>query len=387
MPRTKHVVSAADDHYAQHLGVMLTSLLERAGRPQDFCLHVIDSGISEANKRRFRQLSDKYGAALQFLPFSLDAIQVPVSRHINHVSYMRLFLTDLLPDNVARVLYLDCDMVVMQDPSPLWALDLAGNWLAAVDSTDLYRNRRLGLPDGAQFFNAGLLFVDLEQWRRADVRKAFLEAVNEAPEPLQYHDQDVLNMVLHDKWLKLPPKWNVRKAFYTIRDGQTCYSREQLDEAIRDPAILHYTEAVKPWHYLDNHPHKDAYRMFLDKSPWQGFVPGEKPVVDRIVATRSIVLFGSGSLGLGLLDRLRQLQARVACFIDNDAGKWGTEAGGIPVRSPDHLLQLNREETFVWISSMYYEEIERQLDAMGWIRYRHYCSYGFEGKINLDGGG
>ena len=67
----------------------------------------------------------------------------------------------------------------------------------------------------------------------------------------RYHDQDGLNVAMRHKWFTLHPRWNVQSFMFKI-----CYNGKlrnqfppEIIEAVKNPAIIHYTEAIKPWHY------------------------------------------------------------------------------------------------------------------------------------------
>ena len=41
----------------------------------------------------------------------------------------------------------------------------------------------------------------------------------------------------------------------------------------RNPAVIHFTTEIKPWHYYCFHPEKDLYFEYLDRTPWVGQRP------------------------------------------------------------------------------------------------------------------
>ena len=377
----RHIASASDDRYAQHLGAMIVSLLDNTASPDQFIFYIIDAGIKEQNKQHLRDIIYHYGASIQFIAFTIDSSTIFVNRHLSPACYVRLFLSELLDSTINRVLYLDCDIIVRKDVADLWETDLSNVFLAAVDTSDLNRNSVLGIPKDAKYFNSGVLFIHLKKWREQGVVEKFLSVINVYKDKLQYHDQDVLNKIFYDKWQALPPQWNVRKGFYTADLRTAYYSKEEVEQAIDDPAIVHYTEASKPWHYLDNHPRKDEYYFYLNKTEWKGFVPPEKDIIDNLLATKKIIIFGAGNYGKSLLDRLRELHASVAYFLDNDPGKWQTRFMGVTIAGPEQLQSEEKDQIFIFIASMYYDEIDKQLTEMGYVKNKHYCIQGFEYQL------
>ena len=62
---------------------------------------------------------------------SLLPKEAPVTKNWTAEIYFRLMFTEILPKNIDRILYLDCDMVVVHSLSGLYNTDLNGNLLCA----------------------------------------------------------------------------------------------------------------------------------------------------------------------------------------------------------------------------------------------------------------
>ena len=93
---------------------------------------------------------------------------------------MPLLLGELLPDDVERVLFLDADLLVLDDPTGLLEVDLGGRALAAaVDGAIALCSgprgvrawREQGIPAFAPYFNAGVMAISLRDWRERDGRR------------------------------------------------------------------------------------------------------------------------------------------------------------------------------------------------------------------------
>lgn len=81
------------------------------------------------------------------------------------------------------------------------------------------------------------------------------------------------------------------------------------------------------------------------------------------------VIFGAGKAGR---DFLQLFSGEISYFVDNDPAKWGTFHDDIPVYSPERLLQEEREKLKILIASMYFDQIDNQLQAMGFKKSQHY---------------
>lgn len=265
----RHLLCVSDDNYAQHLGVTIQSLLSCDRHPRGLVIHVVDCGISEANLQRLLGLVQGHGAELDRIAAPMERFaQAPVSGHINRAAYFRILGPELLPD-VSRFLYLDCDIVVVDDLEPLWDTDLGGRVLGAVrDFIGQERPLLIGMPEGSPYFNSGVLLVDADRWRREGVGEACQRFIVEHPEALLYCDQDALNHELVDRWMPLDPRWNLQASLFMERHLRT--RRRELEPSA---AIIHYSSWQKPWHFHVDHPRTRDYFSALDRTPWTGWRP------------------------------------------------------------------------------------------------------------------
>jgi lipopolysaccharide biosynthesis glycosyltransferase len=170
---------------------------------------------------------------------------------MDEAAHLRLSMPEALAD-VPLAMYLDVDVHVLDDLRPLLATPMDGGPLAAVrDAVNpvltagpaLPGWRRLGLPASREYFNSGVMLLDLPA-----CRGTFAEAkrfVRERREHVRYWDQDALNFVVADRWRRLERRWNAfAMAAWTGRDdwayrGGTSVPLATLLEDERSAAILH----------------------------------------------------------------------------------------------------------------------------------------------------
>src|SRR5690606_5620901 len=105
--------------------------------------------------------------------------------------------------------------------------------------------------DTSKYFNAGVLIINLDKWRKDHLPAKILNFISKNPEKIVYEDQDALNYFLHDKCLLLHPKWNQTHFFHVREYQDTCFNQEVFNEAKYNPSIIHFTAESKPWRYLD----------------------------------------------------------------------------------------------------------------------------------------
>ena len=101
--------------------------------------------------------------------------------HLSSATYLRYFIPNFVSEK--RVLYLDSDIIVTSSLTTLFELDLDGYPLGAVPD----------LPTSSEIFNAGVLVIDTDMWRKENISKKLVDLTVEHHEHV-YGDQEILNM-------------------------------------------------------------------------------------------------------------------------------------------------------------------------------------------------
>lgn len=310
IPAELHIALACDARYLPRVATALRScLLRDHGRPVR--AHVLHGGDVQADDRdAVRAMVEQAGAGLHVhaVEPALVASLPAHPRYGGRALWLRLVLPQLLPDT-DRVLYLDADTFVATSLADLWETDLGTSPLAAVSNVvePAMRGRLadLGIADHRRYFNSGVLVLALDVWRREAITAQVVDAVARAGERFLWPDQDALNVVLGERRVALHPRWNAQSSFWTWRRwAEEVFGAVAVDEAVRDPAIVHFEgpSICKPWHHLNRHPWRDAYRQVQGGTPW-----ARTPVEDRTVATRAIALL-PGRYRLEAFARLERLR-------------------------------------------------------------------------------
>ena len=122
-----HIVYASDDKFAEILGVSLVSLYENSKDMDEIVVYILDSGITDDNKQKLLSVCKFYKRRdVVFIPGKNISEKLSMNVAVDRGSlsqYARLFVSSDLPQELNRVLYLDCDIVVMRSIRELWNLD------------------------------------------------------------------------------------------------------------------------------------------------------------------------------------------------------------------------------------------------------------------------
>lgn len=268
------IVCSTDNNYVQHCCCMLASLFEN-NKEEKHSVHVLSEALKPEYLKMIKEVVDVYQG--QFFYYSVDpgylkSCPIKATDHLSIATYYRLLIAELLPHSLERILYLDCDIVIDGSLKELWDMPLEGYALAAVEelgssAQDVYE--RLGYDAKYGYFNAGVLLVNLDYWRKKNLTETFFHFMALHSDKLKAHDQDVLNALLHDKCLHISQKWNVEEAFYhyyMIKKWRRLGMNE-MKSILFHPLILHYSWKPKPWEKSCRHPLRLKYFEYLGKVP------------------------------------------------------------------------------------------------------------------------
>lgn len=251
-----HVTCSTDDNYVQHCMAMLCSFFEN-NKKYEICVHLLFNTLSEYSQKLISKLSERYENKVKYYKIGSEMIE---NFHLNDnillngkkmysiATYFRYFLPSMLPDNIDKVLYLDCDIIVLKDVSELYNMNLSNYGVAAVkDSSpfDSYHRFKMGLGLHHEAFCAGMMMINLKFWRKNNIQQKLIEYSTANWKNVYMQDQDALNYVFRDSWFKLPYKWGKTPLSVAPVD----YSQRWFDinEFVESPCIYHYSAHVKPW--------------------------------------------------------------------------------------------------------------------------------------------
>ena len=261
-----NLVMAFDDAYAAHAGVVIASAIRylAPGSARFLCLH---DGLTEAR----RQQVEAVAPGFEILWHEVGPGDMPAltgKGYLSRVTLFRLGLHRFAPRDWARAIYLDSDILVQADLGELWHLDLGGQPIGAVP--DVYQDdsalrQRFGFvpsTDG-QYFNAGILVIDLDNARQTNDLATGLALLVDNDFDLPFLDQDALNVVFWNRWARINNAWNVQRYLDRSEPARRLWAPRM------QPAIIHYITGDKPWKPDVWHPWAGAYWKVLNTTSFR----------------------------------------------------------------------------------------------------------------------
>ena len=238
------VFFAVDDNYVDYLQITLTSIIENA-KDENYCyqFYVMHNGLSKESRRKLKHLSNHRFKVIFFNVLGhLSNIEnrFKVRDYYTLTTYYRL----LIPDTfffIDKALYLDCDIVVLDDLSKLYKFDIGNNLVGAIQDASVqivpefieYVEKSLKI-EKEKYFNAGILIMNLKKMRQTHLLRKILEISKHVVFNIA-QDQDLLNVMCKNKVYYVPREWNVMP----------------IGERIHNPSLIHFNLIYKPWKHED----------------------------------------------------------------------------------------------------------------------------------------
>lgn len=257
--------------YARHAAVTLASVF--ANTASSVCAYVLhDETLTKENRTKLTETATMHGKEIKFIDISTayqeNARQIGkekldvVERALGRGTLYRLLLDRVI--TVPRIIYLDCDILVTRDIADLWQIDLNDKTIGCVRdfcewesmekgykiSTRYVKSRRFFGIKGGEYFNAGVLLMNLDSIRKHyNIASDFIKFFNKYGSWSPLADQDFLNFVFSNDKRLLDKSFNITqnldlsktelkgKIFHTLlAKPYEIYTRENVDDLY--------------WHYL-----------------------------------------------------------------------------------------------------------------------------------------
>ena len=276
-----HILLSTDNNYIMPSAVMMKSVSVN-NKDADVTFHVlVDGSVEDKQKEQLEKtiINPKHQIVFHNINrklFERFPMVSGVKHYITLATYYRLLIPALLSKDIHKVIYLDGDMIVRKSLDELWNTDIERYAVGVV--TDMEEDKhdydRLGYNKKFGYFNAGMLLINLDYWREHKLEDVFFKLITEEPERIILHDQDVLNITLHDQKLNLTKRFNVQSGFlrkpeYSGLGNRYEEYKNDIIEAIKDPTVVHYTDKFKPWHIEDSNPYGYEFMKYYKQTEWK----------------------------------------------------------------------------------------------------------------------
>ena len=286
------IVYAMDDNYAMQAGVSLVSLIEN-NENLYFHIIILSDNLNDSNKYRLKKIVEDHNKTIEFIEVYDMEKRAGVSLSLNswgRTVYCRLFLSELIPENIDKIIYIDSDTLVLGSISYL--IDVLNseeflNYYAAgcIDAVSTYKKMH-GFKKNETYYNTGLLLINLKLWRQKEIQHTIINEIRRRNGKSIDTDQSYINCIMINKIMTLPAKYNVMSLYYHVYNKflqmsgyskSETYSKDELSGAVSTPIIVHFAgdKEYRPWYADCKHCMKEKWLQYLQKTEWKDFIPAE----------------------------------------------------------------------------------------------------------------
>lgn len=251
-----------DDKYMPFLAVTLESIVDNISSENNYKIIVLyNTKIGEENKEKINKYKrENFEIEFVSLEESIEKIsdKLYTRDYYSKSTYYRLLIPELYPQ-YAKAIYLDSDIVLLSDIANLYNIDLGTNLIGAtpdeavqnVKAFQEYVEKVIGVNDYNNYFNAGVLLMNLEELRKYRFQDKFLQLL----ETVKYtvaQDQDYLNRICKGRVKIIDGSWD------KMPIGGTRLTEEELN-------LIHYNLVSKPW-LFDGIAYEEYFWKYAEKT-------------------------------------------------------------------------------------------------------------------------
>ena len=254
---------AVDDDYIPFLAVAIQSLSEKVNNENLYMIRILYTDINEENKSKI-MLYENDNIKIEFVNVrkNLEKLKnkLLTRDYYSNATYYRVLIPNLYPE-YKKVIYLDADIVVLDDLAMLYYINMklyliagvAEAWFKKYKEFQDYATKVIGLSNYKRYINAGVMVMNLEELRNINFENIFLHLL----ETVKYtadQDQGYFNRICKGRIKYLKEYWNA---------GGYLYKKH-------NPKIIHYT-VFKPWQVKDM-PNKEYFWDIAKKTAFYDYI-------------------------------------------------------------------------------------------------------------------
>lgn len=237
-----------NDGYVPYASVTIKSIMDNANADDEIVIHVVSDYLSNDSLEFLKQWD------VVFHIINDDSIFEGIDVSVWGVyALYRFFLPKCLNDDIHKVLYLDCDVIVNNDLDELFKMDLSNKAIAGCIDPQTYSKEvftRLAYDFDEKYVCSGVLLMNLDYWREFGVSDRLVNFMKKNQSKLLFPDQDALNCLCYNDKIVLPSEYGVQCSF--LRDNRFLVEHiDTIENIVDNPKIVHYA-GYAPWIYCKN---------------------------------------------------------------------------------------------------------------------------------------
>lgn len=280
------IVVASSNEYIPYLSVFLESILAHSDSRYVYEIHILEQSVNYQMAQMLNEQFKDTNIRIHYIHLSSELKNIKQScknRHFTKETFARFFIPSLLYQ-YEKCLYLDIDMLVLEDLKTLYDIDLEGksmgvirDWVyqalcrdTVLKNLKKYTLETLKLESVENYFQGGVQVMNLKKMRENNSGDSLCKLANEME--VKFVDQCVCNCYFKNDVKYLPRPWNYQvydreRRIYKLLNILPVSVAQEVFQAAKNPKIIHYSGPFKPWYYPDEE-YAQLWWKYAKKSPF-----------------------------------------------------------------------------------------------------------------------
>ncbi len=260
-----------DENYILPFKTMLKSFVASNSDTKN-TFWLIHGGIKEKHLQDLKKFCNSQKADFKHICISEKYFEsAKITKRYPQSMYYRLLAAKILPKSLDRILYIDPDILVINNLKKLWEMEFPEGKVFAAASHAIIGNltdniNKLRLDTDHSYFNTGVILMDLVKAREIVDMEEIIKNINESSDiELLLPDQDIFNSMYGKYTIEIPDElYNYDVRFYTayLLNSE---NKHDLDWVMKNTCILHFCGKKKPWRSRRYSMFSSLYKYFMYK--------------------------------------------------------------------------------------------------------------------------
>jgi lipopolysaccharide biosynthesis glycosyltransferase len=263
-----NILFCCDTNYAMPLTVCVTSIFEN-NKDENIHIYVLYSSLSDVQKEKLHSLTQSYNQTINLIPVAEHYFSTAPVLRWSKETYYRLLINELLPNDLDRILYLDCDVIVNKSVHTFYGQDLTGYFMGALRTEMSYADfgKRLNLKPEGYYYQCGVILFNLKECRNYLSYETSIKVIEDIGNNMLAVDQDVLNVMFYGKIKDIEMIFNNDEITNFCRNNLNRLFNKINKTMLLDTVIFHYA-AGKPWNNMFSGSCEEVWYTYLKLSPY-----------------------------------------------------------------------------------------------------------------------
>lgn len=281
-----NVAYICNNAYMPMTGISIYSLLENNLSAKEINIYLVGDNISRDNLDMLIVMIEHYKRKFYYIDAAamcqkLKNQNIKKYKGKTYSPYLKNMIVEEISKNINRLLYIDSDTIITGSLEDLFSMELVQPLYMVADTIWDFYKKHLGMTRNSFYYNTGVILYNIPIWKESNCHARYFEFLENSSKQYVLADQDISNILFgetpgHPSEIgTLSLKYNYylkRDLLYLAIKESKCqfYSKEEIEEAGTQYAIYHCAKynGERPWEKGNQHPFKDIFDYYREKSPW-----------------------------------------------------------------------------------------------------------------------